>query len=244
MKSEQHILVFDAGNSLVKVGVFSSEKLIEVQRFKESEFGNIPQLFSTYKNAIAVISSVRSHDSTKEIIQQCATSCIVIDHNTPVPITNSYQTPHTLGIDRLCNAVALAANCPNAVGVSIDIGTCLKVDCVNEQGVYLGGSIAPGMRLRYKALNDYTAKLPLLNETNSRSFIGTSTTESITAGVINGIAAEIQGMIAYYESRFQGLTFFVTGGDSHYFEIPAKNNIFADENLTLKGLFLIYKFNA
>jgi type III pantothenate kinase len=161
-----------------------------------------------------------------------------------IPFLVSYETPHTLGLDRLCNAAALASKLDLGYKVGIDIGTCIKFDVLDQNNNYLGGSIAPGIRLRYKSLNDYTANLPLLDEKGHLPLIGKNTTSSIQSGVINGIQAEIDGLIAKYEAEYHGLTFFVTGGDALCFDFAGKNNIFVDENLTLKGLEIIYSLNA
>ena len=108
----------------------------------------------------------------------------------------------------------------------------------------MGGSIAPGIDLRYKSLNDYTGKLPLISNKLNTQLVGNDTKSSIHSGVINGINAEINGLIEMYSEQFSGLTFFMTGGDARYFDIDSKNDIFADENLTLIGLYEIYQQNA
>jgi type III pantothenate kinase len=128
--------------------------------------------------------------------------------------------------------------------VSIDVGTCIKFDLVSCEEGYLGGSISPGIRLRYQSLNDYTGKLPLLSNKTSVDIVGTDTELSMQSGVINGIKAEINGVMDQYRSQYSSLTFFMTGGDAKYFDIHTKNDIFADENLTLSGLYEIYKYNA
>ena len=132
----------------------------------------------------------------------------------------------------------------NHASVSIDIGTCIKFDFVDENGNYKGGSISPGIDLRYKTLNDYTGNLPLVNDKSKTELVGNSTINSIKSGVLNGIQAELNHFIYLYSKEYQDLTFFVTGGDAVYFDFPLKNNTFVDENLTLKGLYKIYVFNA
>ncbi len=108
----------------------------------------------------------------------------------------------------------------------------------------MGGTIAPGIDLRYKSLNAFTEKLPLLSNKSALPIVGKDTKTSMQSGVINGMRAEIEGLVSYYESQFQDLTFFMTGGDANFFDIQGKNDIFAVENLTLYGLFEIYKHNA
>jgi type III pantothenate kinase len=127
--------------------------------------------------------------------------------------------------------------------VVIDLGTCLKFDFLNKKNEYLGGSISPGLQMRYQALHHFTGKLPQL-EAYKAGFIGASTKDSIHAGVIEGMQGEINHFISRYETDFKDLTFFVTGGDLKYFEFHPKSNIFAVENLTLWGLFYLYQMNA
>ena len=129
-------------------------------------------------------------------------------------------------------------------GLCIDIGTCIKFDLVTKKGHYKGGSISPGIDLRYKSLNDYTGKLPLLSNKSNTGLVGNDTETSIQSGVMNGMNAEIYGLIKMYSKQISDLTFFMTGGDARYFDFDSKNDIFADENLTLIGLYEVYKYNA
>lgn len=243
MTDQKKVLVLDAGNSLIKVAVFYLNEIVEIHRFKNDDLLEIKKFYSLQNNPETIISSVLSKNKTLEIAEICGKH-ILVDQKTPIPINIEYETPQTLGIDRICNIVALSKHIPEKRAVSIDIGTCVKFDMINEKATYLGGSISPGIHLRYKSLNDYTANLPLLNNTDPIGLIGRSTKESIHSGVMNGIQAEIIEMIRRYEKEYEDLTFFMTGGDMHFFDIPRKNNIFVDENLTLKGLYQIYLFNA
>jgi type III pantothenate kinase len=241
MKDNQHVLVFDLGNTRIKSACFFNDELIEVEYFNPDDTSPIISYCNKYKGAEKIVASVRS-DEYNQNFQSTINGCQFIDVATPNGLISNYQTS-TLGIDRICNAVALK-NQKGGTRVSIDIGTCIKFDCIDSDGVYLGGSISPGIKLRYKSLHDYTAKLPLIDENGSQQLIGNSTFKSISSGVINGVFAEILGFIDFYNANFTDLTFFVTGGDAENFDFPLKNGIFVDENLTLKGVYLIYKFNA
>jgi type III pantothenate kinase len=144
----------------------------------------------------------------------------------------------------MCNVAGMLKYAKNKNCLSVDIGTCIKFDFITADTAYIGGSIAPGIRLRYQSLNEYTSNLPLLNETTAVSLIGQHTQNSMISGVLNGIRAEITGMIARYEQEYGPIDIYMTGGDAIYFDIPQKNNIFAVENLTLEGAVEIYKLNA
>ena len=236
------VFIIDAGNSSVKVARFESNQLIEVQRFPS---GNLDQLkgFITDNKGQYAVSSVLSNKKTQEIIMTIP-GIILLETDATVDMNINYGTTNTLGMDRLCNAVYTFKRTKTDHAVAVDIGTCIKFDLVHKTEGYIGGSISPGIDLRYKSLNDYTGKLPLLSNKTRPDHVGSSTNLSIQSGVMNGINAEINEMIEQYRRLFSSLTFFVTGGDAQNFDILSKNDIFADENLTLIGLYEIYQQNA
>lgn len=236
------VFIIDAGNSSIKVARFNSNQLIEVQRFPSDNLSKLKDFISTNKGQYA-LSSVLSNKKTKFIIETNS-GMILLETDTNVDMKINYGTTNTLGMDRLCNAVFAFNRMKTDYAVTLDIGTCIKFDLVHKTDGYIGGSIAPGIDLRYKALNDYTGKLPLLSNKTRSEHVGTSTNLSIQSGVMNGINAEINEMIEQYRERFSSLTFFVTGGDARNFDILSKNDIFADENLTLIGLYEIYQQHA
>ncbi len=243
MNQNQRVLIFDAGNTLLKIGVFCGEKLEEVIRLTYNKLFLLKDLMDEYDSAAIFVSSVVSKDLTDQIFSYIP-KAVLFNRNLKLPIQMDYLSYETLGIDRICNSVAINNINKNHSSVSIDIGTCVKFDFIDAKGNYKGGSISPGIDLRFKSLNDYTGNLPLINDKSSSDLIGNSTVNSIKSGVLNGIQAEIDQFIYLYSKEYQDLTFFVTGGDAVYFDFPLKNNTFVDENLTLKGLFQIYVFNA
>jgi len=236
------IYVIDAGNTNIKLGCFENEQLVRVERFEHNQITKIKDSIAASEPNALVISSVVAQKIASDLLS--VKRGMVIDAHTKIPILNCYETPQTLGMDRLCNAVGVAKRMDSQFGVSIDIGTCIKFDIVSKTEGYLGGSISPGIDLRYRSLNAFTEKLPLLSNKSATLLVGNNTEASIISGVINGIKAEIERFVHYYESQFSDLTFFVTGGDMAHFDIQSKNDIFAVENLTLHGLFEIYKHNA
>lgn len=232
--------VLDAGNTSVKIGRFENGVLKHVDRFPTNDPSRWNELSEFIpKNSNVAYCSV-ADASFDAFIQKIAPQHIHINSHSPLPIGNLYETPQTLGMDRLCNAVAVHALKKSNNAVAIDLGTCIKFDLIAGD-TYLGGSIAPGIALRYKSMHDYTAKLPLVERLVQKSFIGTDTISSMAAGVIQGIDAEIVGMMDKYREKFgPDLTFFMTGGDADCFDFEGKNDIFADPNLTLKGVYEIY----
>jgi type III pantothenate kinase len=239
MDSKGIVFILDAGNTAIKVGLFRHEKIEAVKRFNKTDVTGIKSFLETEPSATLVLSSVLSRDNTDFMVNELNID-FVIDRSSGLPIELDYRTPETLGFDRICNAIAIDKLSNTRFAVAIDFGTCIKFDLVEKNKAYLGGSIAPGLGLRYKSLNDYTDNLPLLSNKTAEDFVGKSTEESIRAGVIKGIKAEVNGLIREYEDCYPDLTFFVTGGDHTNFDLQAKNNIFANENLTLIGIYTIY----
>jgi type III pantothenate kinase len=167
----------------------------------------------------------------------------VISHKIKVPFTNDYLTPETLGYDRIALVSAAASQFPDKNVLVIDVGTCITYDFLNSEGHYKGGSISPGIDMRYKALNHFTEKLPLLDANTPQSLTGNSTQTSIHSGVINGVAFEIDGIIDAYKQENQDLTVILTGGNAHFLRDRLKNTIFANPNFLLEGLNFLLEQN-
>lgn len=236
MEQEFKAVVVDAGNTRIKVGLFQNHDLQEVRRFSNDELDKLKSYLIKYKNLPGIISSVRSDKNTKWI-KGLLPNAMLFSHELPVPLSNHYESPKTLGIDRLANAIA-AANISEKNALIIDVGTCIKYDFVRYPQIYEGGSISPGMELRYRAMHEFTGKLPLVEDHLQGPFIGKNTLEAMRSGVMNGMHLEMVGFIEEYRRLYPELTIFLTGGDSQYFELGNKYGIFADENLTLKGLLI------
>jgi type III pantothenate kinase len=237
-------LILDFGNTYQKCAVFEKNELVAYKRFENIELENIKTFTNKYPQIkSAILSSVINHKSDIISFLKENYFFLVLNHNTPIPIKNCYKTPDTLGHDRLSAAIGAAAMFPKQNVLSIDTGTAIKFDFVNNKGEYLGGSISPGLYLRFKALHTFTDKLPLIPYNEQHTLLGSDTHESILSGVMNGGIAEINGMIEDYKSRFKDLKIVLTGGESIYFEKSIKSNIFADSNLVIKGLNEILKFN-
>ncbi|MDG1333933.1 MAG: type III pantothenate kinase [Crocinitomicaceae bacterium] len=236
------VFIIDAGNSSIKVARFERDRLMQVERFPSYDLSQIKG-FITKNEGQYALSSVLSEEDTDEIVAAIP-GILLLETDAKINLKINYGTTNTLGMDRLCNAVYAFNRTKTDHAVAVDIGTCIKFDIVHKTDGYIGGSISPGIQLRYNALNDYTGKLPLLSNKTRSELVGTSTNLSIQSGVMNGINAEINSTMEQYRKRFSSLTFFVTGGDAQNFDILAKNDIFADENLTLIGLYEIYQQNA
>lgn len=226
-------LIIDIGNTRTKFALFTGQTLL----FKE--FGDTEMLIEILANndvSKAIVSSVNKGENLEQILLSNQIDFVSLNHTTPIPIKNQYQSPKTLGDDRLANAVAAHKLFPNKNVLIIDCGTCLKFDLILNNNEYKGGAISPGLKLRFSSLHNGTDQLPQLNPTPINYLIGKTSQESITSGVMNGALAEINGIIERYKLLYENLTVIITGGDAKYFEKELKYNIFAEPNLTLIGL--------
>ena len=171
---------------------------------------------------------------------------IELNHSTPVPFINSYTTPDTLGKDRIAIASAATKKYPGENVLIIDTGTSITYDFVTSNKEYLGGSISPGLNMRFKALHNFTHRLPLINlpdPDTEINLVGDSTESSILTGVVNGLIAEVENIIVQYNTKFSPLILVISGGDYKYFEKLVKSNIFAAPNIVVYGLKCILDFN-
>jgi type III pantothenate kinase len=238
-------LVIDAGNTAVKLAVFDQNRILSQSRVELSDFErSIEDLLEEFpKISHGIIASV-AHLSKKQL-DSIAAKCrlLSVDLRLRFPFKIHYNSQETLGADRLALAVAAVSHHPNQNILVIDSGTCITYDMVNDQGAYLGGAISPGLDMRYRALHDYTARLPLLEPKGFSDFIGDSTENSIHSGVVNGLCREIDGVIDQYQSRYEHLTVILTGGDAQFLSKRLKNAIFAHSNFLLEGLNFLLEYN-
>lgn len=237
-------LAIDLGNTALKWAVFEDKNLIF--RGKFGYLNLLEDLKSLEKfqiNKVAYTSVIEVPKELKSFLNQFD-FVLPINQNCAFPLGNAYETPQTLGIDRLMNAVAASNLFSNHNVVVIDCGTCLKIDFVSLKNGFEGGAIAPGLNMRYKALNQFTHQLPLLEPKQFNNLTGKNTNDSIHNGVMSGMANEIIGALNSYTENYPNLKLIITGGDYLYFQdIIEKKAIFAEPDLTLKGINLILLHN-
>lgn len=240
------LLAVDIGNTKTKAAVFKESALIEKFIFsKEDAPEAAKKIFSQYPQiSQSILSSVGNAQPELLSVLQNHTDLTLISHTSPFPFRNSYATPHTLGIDRMVLAAGAVLDYPAQNRLVIDAGTCVTYDMITAEDTYLGGAISPGLRLRYEALHNFTAKLPLLSAEVPQSYIGSSTPQSIHSGVVNGLLHEMQGFIKQYESHYEGLLIIITGGDAEFLAKQFKNTIFANSNFLLESLNHLYTYTV
>lgn len=240
------IITIDIGNSFVKVAVFEEVELVEKVIFTQDEVEKkFLKIFEKYpKLTHAVYSSVGKMTTELEKIIENNVQLIKIDTSFAFPFVNLYETPHTLGVDRMVLASGASLMFPQKKCLIVDVGTCVTYDFISENNEYWGGAISPGIRLRYEALHNFTAKLPLLTKKQPDDFIGKNTNEAIHVGVIHGLILEIDGFISKYSVNNQDLTVILTGGDANFLANQLKSTIFADENFLLKSLQKLHSYSS
>ncbi len=238
------IIVVDVGNTRVKVAVYDQNTWRNFYQTGLKEFRPlIEKITENIDQKIAIVlSSVGKFNDYQLKWLATKGDLQIISAQNPLPFVNKYDTPHTLGADRVALAAGMTLEFPAQNKLVIDCGTCITYDFVNAQNEYLGGAISPGLQLRYKSLNDYTAQLPLLTLSEEHALVGTSTAQSIHSGVINGTGFEIDGVIDAYKAQFDNLTVVLTGGDAIFLAKSIKNSIFVRSNFLLESLVLYYQY--
>jgi type III pantothenate kinase len=235
-------VVVDVGNTTAKVGIFKKHELVEEHRLlREGDLKAYLQ--KTQASAILISSVSKNEDSLLQAVAHIPTK-IILTHELPLPITNTYATPETLGVDRLAAVCGARQLFPNEACLVIDSGTCITYDIIDAEGKYLGGAIAPGLRMRLRAMHEFTSRLPLAEVKEQIPLIGNSTLTCLQSGALNGMQAEIEGMVARYQEQYPQLKVVVCGGDTHFFENNLKGAIFAVRNLVLIGLNSILIHNV
>lgn len=238
-------LCIDIGNTLTKVAVFAGTKMVHFEVIKGNIIDRLRTIIIEKKTGRAIVSSVTGYSpELDDLLKELLNNYIVLDARTPLPVENLYETKETLGRDRI--AVAVGANFlyPNTDVLIIDAGTAITYEFINKNAQYMGGGIAPGIHMRFKALNTFTHKLPLVEPGHEHPLFGRNTIEAIRVGVQSGIVHEIDGTIASYKALYPELQVILTGGDIKFFDNKLKNAIFVVSNLLMIGLNRILTYNA
>ena len=246
-------LCIDQGNSRTKVALMTDEgKMINHFIYKQFSSADVERLFDLYDISDSIISSVVNIEAAVvNTLHRRSQHFVLFDHNTPVPIVNRYDTPQTLGQDRLAAAVGAESLCPEENLLIIDAGSAITYDFVSDKGEYMGGNIAPGLKMRLTMLQRMTKKLPLVEveENELIPLFGKNTRDAIAAGVIRGIAYEVKGYMRTLSEKVPHFQTFLTGGNAPYIlnnvrtSRTEKRDIRVEKNLVLIGLNTILIFN-
>ncbi len=241
MNKSTRSLIIDKGNTKTKLAIFEGRELIEIlpEGFPILEIQGIINDKNIDRILISSVggsmSSITKNLKNIEILE--------LTSETSLPIKIDYETPNTLGVDRIANACAASVLFEGENVLVIDAGSCITYDMLNGNKTFIGGAISPGLKMRIQAMNNFTADLPLVEIVNLPSSLGKSTLQCLQSGVYFGILSEIEGFIELYQELGKDLKVILTGGDNSYFEKELKYPIFAHPNLTLKGLNEILLYN-
>lgn len=239
----QTTLCFDFGNTRLKCAVFEADQLKEVLVLENDQDETILNLVNTYKPTRSILSSVVNHNENMELILAQHTHFHKLSHLTKLPVTTPVGKPQDIGADRLAAVSAAVSLFPGKNNLVIVLGTAITYNFVNKYHEFVGGNISPGMELRFKSLQLFTAKLPLVKKDWNFPLFGYDTRTNILSGVILGMAKEIDGIIEAYGEKYGNFNVVLTGGDAPYFVYHLKKKIFADPDLIHKGLFFICEYN-
>ena len=230
-------LIIDIGNNSAKFFLFKGEQLILHTRKSNSSFDVIDEWNRLYNIEKAIISSVIVETpELSEAISGLQCPVVRFSNSMPLPLEINYRTPHTLGSDRIAAAVGAWNEAPGRNMLVIDAGSAITIDFVGKDGKYNGGNIAPGIKMRLKALHEYTSRLPMVEKDGDTPTMGYDTETAIRSGVINGICHEIEGYINEFKQKYCNVLVFLTGGDEKPLKNRIKSCIFADKYLVAKGL--------
>ena len=238
-------LIIDIGNTCVKLVCFNEGKVVEELRTDKDDAVALQSFCSRYPFSRGICSSVSDiSEEYSAALSSLPFSMMEFKSGiTRVPIINKYNTPLTLGSDRLAAVVGANWLQPGRDVLVIDIGTCVTFDFINSIGEYLGGNISPGPTRRLKALNHFTARLPFVERRGDTPDFGTDTTTAIRSGVMNGIKYEIEGYIHSFLAKYPQLFVYLTGGVHLNLQFSENLSIFADDFIVPKGLNRILEYN-
>ena len=236
-------LCFDFGNTRMKCAVFTDGNFVEELVLADDSDGTIKTLIDRYRPDRAILSSVIDHNPGMEALLMEHSRFHRLGHQSKLPVTTPVGKPETIGADRLALVVAAVTLFPGKNNLVIGLGSAITYNYVNKYREFIGGGISPGMEMRFRSLNAFTAKLPLVKADWNFPLAGYDTRTNILSGVILGMAKEVDGMIEAYEEKYDNFNVLLSGGDGVFFTRHLKKKIFADPYLIYKGLYAISEFN-
>ncbi|MFI3266134.1 MAG: type III pantothenate kinase [Rikenellaceae bacterium] len=246
-------LTIDIGNTFTKIALMEKGDVVKMCRVEVLDRDCIASFIEGCEHISgAIVCSLKDVDSVLEdYLKQIADKYLRLTPETKVPLKNLYQTPMTLGVDRMAAAVGASALFPDTNLLVVDFGTAITIDVVTSSGEFLGGNISPGAATRFRALNTFTESLPLLSLCDCKEdalqaglSLGRSTREAIEKGVVEGIVLEIEGYMTRFFEQYEKNKVIFTGGDEKFFAKKFKNTIFATCDLVMYGLNRIMEHNA
>jgi type III pantothenate kinase len=240
-------ICFDFGNTRMKAALFENDKIVDTY-IVTNEPSSIEELLKDHRPDKTILSSVIDHDPAIESLLASKTKFHKLSHLTKANFTIPVGKPETVGADRLALCAAAVHFYPDKNNLVIGMGTCITYNFINQYHQFIGGNITPGMDMRFRAMQEFTAKLPLAHpgpvETGwNYPLLGYDTKSNLVSGVMSGISFEIDGFIDAYSAKYENFNVVLTGGDGAYFAGQLKCRIFADHNFLFKGLYALSETN-
>ncbi len=236
-------ICLDFGNTRKKAAVFNGDKIEKIIFIEDDSVAAIETILVNHAPAKSILSSVVDHDPAIETLLASKTKFHKLSHLTKLSLTTPVGKPETIGADRLAVCSAAIHLFPKKNNLVIGLGSCVTYNFINKYHEFLGGAISPGVEMRFKAMNQFTAKLPLVKADSNVPLMGYDTATNLLSGVILGMAMEIDGFIDTYKEKFGNFNVLLTGGDLVHLASHLKNEIFADPDLIFKGLYAISEVN-
>jgi type III pantothenate kinase len=236
-------ICFDFGNTRLKAGMFVDSALEEVMVLKDESIDGVNGLIDRFQPQKTILSSVINHDAQIEELLSAKSKFHKLNHLSKLPFTTPVGKPESIGADRLALAAAAVYFYPEKNNLVIGLGTCVTYNFINKSHEFIGGAISPGLEMRLRSLNQFTAKLPLVKADWNVPMIGYDTNTNILSGVVIGLAKEIDGFVHAYEEKFGNFNALLTGGDTGILGSHLKKKIFADPELIFKGLYALSEVN-
>lgn len=236
-------LCLDFGNTRLKAAIFEASELKDIFVLNDDGVDDLKVLMKQHQPSYSILSSVINHDAAVEELLQHHTQFHKLSNTSKLSFTVPVGKPETMGADRLAIAAAATFLFPYQNNMAVGLGTCITYNFISQQNEFMGGSISPGMEMRFEAMHRFTAKLPLVKACWNVPLIGYDTATNLQSGVVLGMAKEIDGIIDLYKERYGNFNALLTGGDTHLFQPYLKNKIFADPHLIFKGLYAISQNN-
>lgn len=237
-------LCLDFGNTRMKAAIFENGNLEHTFVLNGDGIDQIKGILQEHQPEKSILSSVVHHNPAINELLSSNTSFHLLNHLTKLNFTVPVGKPETVGADRLALSAAVVHFYPGKNNLVVGLGSCITYNFINKFNQFLGGSISPGLEMRFKAMHEQTALLPLIEKDWNFPLVGYDTKTNLLSGVIMGMAKEIEGIVEEYEKKYSNFNVVLTGGDCTYFERLLKKKIFADPNLLYKGLYAISETNS
>lgn len=239
-------LTIDQGNTEAKIALWENTELVDTVIETRLTPASVEKFVNRRRLDGAIYCSVVQNNGPVINKLSHLSRCVYrLNTSTKLPIKINYDTPTTLGADRVAAAVGAWSEHKGRDILVVDAGTAVTYDYVDADGVYQGGNIAPGITMELKALNTFTARLPLIPFPENipvlcRNLMGKNTAEAIALGSVYSVVASIR----YYRSQLpEGTVVVLGGGCGHHLASLCDFEAHVDEHLASRGLNRILLYN-